>query len=254
MIIYKAENLINGKVYIGKTGYKLSQRRWGHFNSAKKGGKSAFYSAIRKYGEEKFEFSVLEKCDEKDDMNEIEKLYIAHYNTMVPNGYNLTVGGDGQIRGWKNPSKSKWHHTEEARKVIKEKRALQVYTDETKKKMSNSQMGHPGWNKGLTKETNASVLFQSEKVTGNVPWNKGLKGFMKGRAIWNKGLTKEDHPAIKAQSGKMIGKTPWNAGLTKDTDPRVAQYAESLRNSEAPGVWKKGQVAWNKGISIPQTE
>lgn len=98
----------------------------------------------------------------------------------------------------------------------------------------------------FSKETKAKidpfVAGQSVKISGHTPWNKGLKGFLKGRTPWNKGLT-------GINCGSKKGTPAWNKGLTKETDPRVAGYAESLSNSESPNVFKKGQAAWNKGLT-----
>jgi len=49
-------------------------------------------SAIRKYGAENFDVIVLEEC-EVSELNDREEFYIAQYNSMYPNGYNLTAGG-----------------------------------------------------------------------------------------------------------------------------------------------------------------
>lgn len=49
--------------------------------------------AWRKYGDENFEFSILEKCDESK-LNEREIYWIEYYDSYY-NGYNQTKGGDG---------------------------------------------------------------------------------------------------------------------------------------------------------------
>jgi len=260
MIIYKAENKINGKVYIGKTGSDLAHRRWSHLHSAKKGSKLVFHQAIRKYGEENFEFSVVENCFPECDLSERERFHISQNDCIVPNGYNMTVGGDGQAKGWKSPMKGIHFLSDEAKAAIREKRAFQITTEETKRKMRESQKKaysegrRKPWNEGMTKETNASVRSHSEKIKGIPTWNKGLKGFLKGRDAWNRGLTKETDARLLKQARKVKGKPAWNKGLTKETDQRVSQYSESLRNSLSEGVWKKGRTPWNKGLSIPQTE
>ena len=260
MIIYKAENKINGRIYIGKTVSDLTCRKRGHFKSAEKDSKLVFHCAIRKYGEENFEFSVLEECSSEFDLNTKEKLYISKYDSILPNGYNMTPGGDGHTKGYKSPVKGRHIQTEESKKIIREKRALQVFSEESNLKRGRSikraydEGRRKPWNKGLKKETSPSVAAQGSFKRGHVPWNKGLKGFMKGRKAWNSGSTKETDPRLCKQAEKVTGRPSWNKGLKKETDPRVAQYAESLINSTAPGVWKKGQAAWNKGISYPQTE
>ena len=54
--IYKIENDINNKVYIGQTISTIAERWHGHMSAAlnEKRCKSALYNAMRKYGREKF--------------------------------------------------------------------------------------------------------------------------------------------------------------------------------------------------------
>ena len=259
MIIYKAENLINHKVYVGKTVNTLEHRRWGHFNAARKGFKTIFYNAIRKYGEDNFKFSVLDSCESTKDLNEREKYFIKTLDSMTPNGYNMTKGGDGQSKGWDSPMKGITLKDETKEKIsktligrkqsceTKEKRALSL-------KKAYREGKTVSWNKGLTKETNISVASYSEKIKGNVAWNKDLKGFLKGRPAWNAGLTKDTDSRLLKQAEKVSGKPSWNAGLTKETDERVKQYAETLVNSPNSHVFKKGQKAWNEGIPTIHSE
>lgn len=56
MIVYKAENIINGKVYIGRTKNNLETRAHLHNLSAIGGSKTIFHSAIREYGIDSFVF------------------------------------------------------------------------------------------------------------------------------------------------------------------------------------------------------
>lgn len=49
-------------------------------------------NAIRRYGKDAFNVSLLETCA-LTDMDEREQYYIQEYNSLYPNGYNLTTGG-----------------------------------------------------------------------------------------------------------------------------------------------------------------
>ena len=92
--IYVFRNIINDKVYVGQT-YNPSQRKAGHLNGARKGHDHPFYRSIRKYGEENFNFEVIEECNDSD-VDEREKFWIAHYDsTNRDKGYNLERGGKG---------------------------------------------------------------------------------------------------------------------------------------------------------------
>jgi hypothetical protein len=105
--IYIIKNKINDKVYIGQANtHRLNRKKYrffgytGRFNdhiseamvNTKK--KQCWYlnNSIRKNGAENFYVELIETCDlEKAD--EMEKYYIKHFNSLYPNGYNLTKGG-----------------------------------------------------------------------------------------------------------------------------------------------------------------
>jgi group I intron endonuclease len=102
MIVYIATNKINGKKYIGYTTKTLEKRRKEHLYKSKYiSDKHYFYlfkSAIRKYGIDSFEWEILENCSSIEDCCDKEIYYINEYNTISPNGYNLTKGGNGGIQ------------------------------------------------------------------------------------------------------------------------------------------------------------
>lgn len=95
--IYKIENLINGKIYIGQS--KNIEKRWtAHrtrpFNQNSKQYDSPLYRSIRKYGLENFSFVVLEETL-IEDLDNREKYWIEYYESHdKEKGYNLTDGGN----------------------------------------------------------------------------------------------------------------------------------------------------------------
>jgi len=97
MIIYKVTNVKTGMIYIGQTLRGLSLRRAEHLqyagNLSRVKYPSPFHKALREYGSGSFTWEVLEECISCDHMNERERFYIKLFNTMVPSGYNQTVGG-----------------------------------------------------------------------------------------------------------------------------------------------------------------
>ena len=74
-IIYGSRNIVNGKWYIGQTTVGLENRRRQHLKAARNNyGHGAFHAAIRKYGEDCFEWTVLESdITSYDELNEREK-------------------------------------------------------------------------------------------------------------------------------------------------------------------------------------
>ena len=97
--IYKIVNNINGKIYIGQS--DNIARRWRqHRNRASFSTNDehiVLYRAIKKYGINNFSFEVVEECS-REQLNEKEKYYIKLYNSEVPNGYNLTSGGNSSFK------------------------------------------------------------------------------------------------------------------------------------------------------------
>lgn len=98
--IYKIENLINGKVYIGQS-ISIKNRWQAHktdgFNPNNKCYDRPLYRAFRKYGLENFDFSVIELCS-SEKLNEREIYWISYYNSYGEGGYNLTPGGNEPIK------------------------------------------------------------------------------------------------------------------------------------------------------------
>lgn len=95
MLIYKATNTQNNKVYIGQTIKPLSHRISEHkCRAADSDSHTKFYNAIKKYGWESFVWEVIEESDKwtQDELNSKEQYYIQLYNS-IENGYNTLVGG-----------------------------------------------------------------------------------------------------------------------------------------------------------------
>ena len=98
-IIYKIENKVNGKVYIGLTTTSLQTRWNGHKTSARKAMKKEInhplYNAMAKYGIENFEIKKLDECDNFVKLGELERFYIKEYKSADRGyGYNITRGGE----------------------------------------------------------------------------------------------------------------------------------------------------------------
>lgn len=88
--IYKIQNNINGKCYIGQS-IDIS-RRWRNHKFDSKILDYPLYLAMFKYGEENFTFEIIEECCKKS-LNEKEIYWIKQYNSYF-NGYNQTLGGN----------------------------------------------------------------------------------------------------------------------------------------------------------------
>lgn len=94
--IYKIENKINNKIYIGKTLLTIEKRFKKHKNDStrERNLNRPLYRAMNKYGIDNFEISMLEEC-ENLIANEREIFFIEQYESFKY-GYNATIGGDGK--------------------------------------------------------------------------------------------------------------------------------------------------------------
>lgn len=93
MIIYKVQNKITNKVYIGQTVNSLEQRKNEHIKFSKTKN-THFLNALRSYGERNFTWEVIDTAKTKEELNEKEIKYIQEYNS-IENGYNMIEGGTG---------------------------------------------------------------------------------------------------------------------------------------------------------------
>jgi len=91
--VYCAYNTITGKVYVGKTKHPVSKRILEHLNQ--KNNKSPFQKAFQKYGLDAFRIGVIDDARTIKSINKKERHWIKKLNCRIPNGYNVTKGGDG---------------------------------------------------------------------------------------------------------------------------------------------------------------
>ncbi len=147
MLIYKATNRINGKVYVGQTTSDNLRIRIGRHMSY---GTQYFPRALRQYGIESFTFEIIDRASTQPELNAKEKQWIAALNSMCPNGYNLTAGGFG-TSGWKASDevrakvsaakRGKSVMTKSGRQRLREYQTGRKWSPEARAKMSASRKG-----------------------------------------------------------------------------------------------------------------
>ena len=148
--IYKSVNTKTGKVYIGFDSNWPNRVRI--HKSASKNQDCKFYRAIRKYGWDNFEWSVIyQSKDKQHTLKEMESYFINIYDSMK-NGYNSTLGGDGTF-GHKVSDKTK--------KLISEgNKVSKPQTPEHSKKIGDALRGKK---KGPHSEDTKQKISQSTK-------------------------------------------------------------------------------------------
>jgi len=131
-IIYKVTNTINNKVYIGQTVGSLHSRKAKHLSLANiEKPLNYFHKALKKYGIDSFKWEIIEYCDSKKELDDMEFHYIKQHDSFR-NGYNMTLGGEGSI-GRK--------HSEETRLKMSNSKKGVLASEETKIKLSNTLKG-----------------------------------------------------------------------------------------------------------------
>lgn len=166
--IYKITNLVNGKIYIGKS-VNIENRIQAH-KSAAKTGKSKIYRAFKKYGFNSFKIEIVEVLlRENSVLTEREIFWIRFYNSKEA-GYNETLGGDGSLGLVQSPEHRK--KTAQA--------AKRMWSDESfKKKMSEK---HKGQNNGMFGKTHSeeAMIVIKQKAS---EWSRKNKEYIRQKSV-----------------------------------------------------------------------
>lgn len=98
MQVYLITNDVNDKAYVGACAMPLARRWSGHRAWARHGRGYGLHAAMREHGIEKFHVSRIWSGNiSRAKLKRLEELYIRSFQTLVPNGYNETIGGTTRI-------------------------------------------------------------------------------------------------------------------------------------------------------------
>lgn len=140
--VYIITNKINGKQYIGD--HSTDNLNDYYFGS----GKTALIPAIKKYGKKNFIKEILEFFNTKQEAFDAQEQYIKQYDTLSPNGYNISPKGGTQCNGGiseetkRKMSLARKNISEETR--IKMRIAKRNISEETHQKMRDNHKGFLG--------------------------------------------------------------------------------------------------------------
>lgn len=165
--IYKITNQINNKIYIGQTiksrpTDRFSQHRYLARHIEQEKTISYLHRAMAEYGVDNFSFEIIEKV-ENELLNQQEQYWISFYNSLVPNGYNLTLGGDGapgfsrpqsaQEREKKGQSVKRFYEEHPEKRKERSEQAKSYWSSEERRKEQSKRskqffQEHPDYFKG----------------------------------------------------------------------------------------------------------
>ena len=205
IIIYKATNIgdnpENGKSYIGFSKHTLEKRKRQHYISKKL---EIFHKAIRQWGIESFSWKVLSVV-ENSMKGSTEKKAIKVYNTLSPNGYNSTTGGEGG-----------YELSEETRRKLSERqmgkknhRFGKHLSDETKQKISKALIGENSPFFGKIGEDAPNFGNHHTEET-----RRKLSDFNKGKHLSDETKQKISK-ALIGENSPLFGKHPSNETIRK---------------------------------------
>lgn len=185
--VYKIESLrFPGKIYIGSSG-NIKQRHSRHLKDLRRNihPNAKLQNHYNKYGEDDLIFTILVICP-------LDEILLAEQSFI------------DWVHPWFNLSLSAFNT------------AGIIRSEETRRKISESQLGRIPWNKGLTKETSEIISLCIES-----------------RA---KSYRKEDHPNY----GKH---------LSEETRAKISESnkGKSRKSNNNKSYWTKGNIPWNKG-------
>jgi len=231
-IIYKITNKVNNKVYIGQTSRNLETRLKQHIADAKNNRyNSLLHKAMNKYGFEKFDSCVIEKCYTKKELEEMEFHYIMQFKSFGE-VYNLSINTYFQ-GGAANPNFGN-RMSEESKNSIS-----------LKLKERYKETVHPWTGRKHTKET----LKKISKV------HKGRKHTKEARINMSKAQTgriqSDDTKKLlsiirQGDNNPMYGKKH-----SKDTRKNISKLTSGSSNpfygkKHSEATREKMRVAWQK--------
>ena len=221
MLIYKCTNKINGKPYIGKTVHTLDKRMRAHISNCKSSKHdSVFLRALRKYGYNNFTWEELINTNSESTLNHLEKFYIKKFNTLVPQGYNISLGGNGGDTISNHPNS----------KNIRTKIMLAV--KDSIKKLSDKQRkqkyGGTPWNKDSTYE----ILLGKDKANRlKQSISKKTRGYRHTKDAINK--------IKQASTGRIFSKETKNKISNTEKGKIVSVETRKKQSMAAKLRWKK---------------
>ena len=169
--IYLITDTTNGKQYVGQHHYHLEKLDSNYH------GSGVIIKNIYKKRPETLKEEYIKTSYTQTELDEWEQYYIEFYNTLYPNGYNLTKGGDGCVaceeicKKISEANKGRKFSEEHIRKLSVANKGKQL-SEETRRKISESTSGekNPFYGRQHSEESKNKI---SKAKKGKPAHNKG---------------------------------------------------------------------------------
>ena len=219
--IYLIIDLTNWKKYVGQHHYHLEKLDSNYH------GSGHIIKMIYKKRPETLKEVYLKTCYTQEELDEWEKYFIFTFDTIYPNGYNLTEGGNGGVpceETRKKMSESKKNMSEEVRKKISESLKGKILSEEVRKKISESLKG-----KQFSEGTRRKLSDANKGKKHTEEARKKISDAKKGKPAPNKGIPMSEEARKKmsdAKKGKPSPKKgiPMSEEQKKKLSKKVLQF------------------------------
>jgi group I intron endonuclease len=149
--VYKLTCRETGKSYIGVSN-NPKRRLWEHRKCARLNPKFVIHHAMKKHGPDTFDLTVLyENSDKRYVYEEMEPFFINEYKTLVPQGYNMTTGGEGsptlttsEETRYKRSEAAKAQHADPVKKAT-HKAAMKEMSQRQEVRQQRSESANKRW-------------------------------------------------------------------------------------------------------------
>lgn len=260
-IVYLHTNKITGKSYVGITKTSM-EKRWKRHISLSKKNTSAhvlFGNAIRKHGsgDDVWEHLTLATYETLHDAFAAEKRYISELKTLMPDGYNMTLGGEGRFGPLSEAAKDKLRsvaNTPEQRLKNSEAQK-QHWEDHPERRLERAEvtrsiMARPGMKEKVSLRTKESMQSPEVKEKVNARFTDSYRDDIKARTIesWKNEETREKHREAEKRlllSGKKGNKRV--SQIDPETNTVIRTFLSICSASRESGVSKSSLQACLKG-------
>lgn len=229
--IYTITNKANGKIYVGYS-ISMSRRMYQHKRSlrVREHSNPHLQSAYDCYGEDCFEFEVLEYHEEMSVLPSIENYWV---NMLRSNdreyGYNIACTSDRhEAYKWSDETRQKmmkrfsegnhpaigFKHSEETKKIWSEQRRGRKFSDEAKAAMSMGQ----------------KLAYTDERREKISKARKGRKH------------TDETKRILSEKAKQKVGENASNYGNRREKNPMTKKVIDTVTGIIYPSMWHAAEA------------
>ena len=268
MAVYCITNKVTGKSYIGKSVGCVKDRWKAHIKDMR--NTSYICKSLRKHGRDAFTFEVIDLAETKEQLSYKEQFWIEQNKTLVPNGYNLTTGGENTRatkalkRKFSKAAKNRF--ADESERLAQSERIKRSWTPELRKaksEIAKKQFSDPEMRKLTGTKSRESWAVNREMIIA--AQNEGRRAAREAGKIYTRPVLLSDGRCFASgtECAAAIGFSPamvalWSRGHHPNTNKfgvryiSVEEYKAIMQQMNAPKMIVRDQNGKALGIQSAQ--